>query len=82
MIADNTPFKADNNSMFCPEFKPFAASTNYKSDSCGNPFSPDMQNEFSPTVQFNTQPEFKSFARQSPISTPFTPVSPMTPLQS
>ena len=82
MIADNaTPFRADNNSMFCPQFKPLQANNGFQGSPSGNPFAQDMSQEFSPAAHFTMQPEFQNFI-PSASNAPFTPVSPISPGQT
>ena len=82
MIADQTtPFTADNNSMFCPQFKPFEASNGFQSSKSGNPFSQDMSPGFSPASTFSMKSEFQSF-NPTTANAPFTPVSPISSSQS
>ena len=50
MNADQTPFKTDNNSMFCPKFKPMAANTGIQDKRSDNYFAPEMSAEFSSTA--------------------------------
>ena len=82
MIADNaTPFRADNNSMFCPQFKPLQANNGFQGSPSGNPFAQDISQEFSPAAHFTMKPEFQNFVPAAP-NTPFTPVSPISPGQT
>ena len=84
MIADQaTPFTADNNSMFCPTFKPLDASNGIQSSKNVNPFAQDMSPGFSPASTFTMNSEFQSFnPTATNVPTPFTPVSPISSSQS
>ena len=65
MIADQTPFTAENKSVFCTNFKPFEANNGFKPSLNSNPFANEMSLQFSPSTNFSMNTEFKSFVPQN-----------------